>query len=164
MSKIITLEKKISLEPQYLDSNIEQHILKKLKDVSNNECSKDYGYFLKIVKLNKIINNYISSDCQIIFNVEYEVETLKPETNKIFEGTVCMIFSGGIFLTIKNKMKVLIPISSLSDFEYKQNSNNFINKKNNKETIKENDFLKISISGIKYSKSNFSCFGTLVKN
>lgn len=163
MSKIITLNRKISLEPKFLDANIKEHILKKLKDITNNECTKDYGYFLKIIRLNKINNNYISSNCQIIFDVEYEAETLKPETNKIFEGNVCMIFSGGIFLSIKNKMKVLIPISSLSEYEYKHSNNQFIHKKTN-QIIKENDLLKISISGVKYSKSNFSCFGTLVKN
>ena len=162
MSNIITLNRIISLDPQYLDSNFKQHILNKLIDVSINECTKENGYFLKIIKLNKIINNYISSDSQIIFNIEYDVETLKPETNKIFEGNVCMVFSGGIFLSIKNKMKVLIHNSCLNDFEYKQSDNNFYNKKN-KETIKENDILNICISGVKYSKNNFSCFGKLVK-
>ena len=162
MSKISTLNIIISLEPQYLDSNIKQHIFKKLQDILLNECTKENGFFLKIIKLNKIIDNYIN-DSQVVFNIEYDAETLKPETNKIFEGNVCMIFSGGIFLSIKNKMKVLIPISSLTDFEYKQSSNNFVNKKN-KENIKENDILKIYISGVKYFKNNFSCFGTLVKN
>ena len=73
-----------------------------------------------------------------------------------------MIFSGGVFLNIKNKLKVLIPSNSLKEYEFNQIDNCYINKKNNK-TINVKDELYVSISGSKYSKKNFSCFGNLIE-
>ena len=70
-----------------------------------------------------------------------------------------MIFSGGLFINIKNKIKLLIPISSLSDYKFDASTKTF---KGEKSVIKENDEIKIKITGIKYSKKNFNCFGELI--
>jgi DNA-directed RNA polymerase subunit E'/Rpb7 len=163
MTSIIKLQKKISIESQYLDSNIKENILKKLKNITNNECSKEYGYYININKINKILDNYISSNCENIFLVEFEAEILKPEIDKKYEGKVCMLFGGGIFLNVLNRLKILIPLSTIIDYEYNQIKNNFTNKKNGK-VINLNDDLKVVISGTKYSKQNFSCFGKLLEN
>lgn len=162
MTTIIKLERKLSIPSNFLDANLKSHITKKLKDITNNECSKEYGYFIDIKKICNIKDNYISSNCENIFIVEFEAEVLKPDIGKEFEGIVCMLFGGGIFLNIHNRLKVLIPLSSLPDFEYVQTKNHFINK-NNKKVINQNDKLKVVISGTKYSKQNFSCFGNLVE-
>jgi DNA-directed RNA polymerase subunit E'/Rpb7 len=162
MTSIIKLRKKISIESQYLDSNIIENILKKLKNITNNECSKEYGYFINIKKIINIMDNYISSNCENIFNVEFEAEILKPEIGKKYEGKVCMLFGGGIFLNVLNRLKILIPLSSIPDYEYNQLKNNFTNKKNEK-VINLNDDLKVIISGTKYSKQSFSCFGKLIE-
>jgi DNA-directed RNA polymerase subunit E'/Rpb7 len=162
MTSIISISKKISVESKYLDMNINENILTKLKEFFKNECTKDDGYYLDIIKVKKIIDNYISSNCENIFEIEFEAEILKPEAGKIFEGEVCMIFSGGIFVNIKNKLKVLIPISTLNNYEFDQTKNMFINK-NNKNEIKQSTILSVLISGTKYTKRNFSCFGTLVE-
>ena len=162
MTSIVTLERKICMDPEYLDKNINKNILIKIKDITNNECTKDIGYFINIIKINKIKDNYISPNCENIFIVEFEAEILKPEIGKNFKGEVCMIFSGGVFLNIKNKLKVLIPSNSLKEYEFNQIDNCYINKKNNK-TINVKDELYVSISGSKYSKKNFSCFGNLIE-
>ena len=150
------------MDPEYLDKNINKNILIKIKDITNNECTKDIGYFINIIKINKIKDNYISPNCENIFIVEFEAEILKPEIGKNFKGEVCMIFSGGVFLNIKNKLKVLIPSNSLKEYEFNQIDNCYINKKNNK-TINVKDELYVSISGSKYSKKNLSCFGNLIE-
>ena len=162
MTSIVTLERKICMDPEYLDKNINKNILIKIKDITNNECTKDIGYFINIIKINKIKDNYISPNCENIFIVEFEAEILKPEIGKNFKGEVCMIFSGGVFLNIKNKLKVLIPSNSLKEYEFNQIDNCYINKKNNK-TINVKDELYVSISGSKYSKKNFGCFGNLIE-
>jgi hypothetical protein len=74
-----------------------------------------------------------------------------------------MIFSGGIFLNVKNKLKVLIPLTSIPEYEFNQPENIFVHKKNKKQ-IKESDILKVLITGTKYSKQNFSCFGNLIED
>lgn len=105
----------------------------------------------------RILDNYISGvNSSIIFIVEIDVDNLKPELGDIFSDKVCMIFSGGLFVDVKNKMKVLIPSNSLSKI-----GETFVDNKNN--IIKNNDIIKVKIIGVKYSttKKNFSCFGEL---
>lgn len=163
MSSVVKIERKITLDSQYLTKDIKNHIFNKIKKLIENECTKDNGYFINLIKILRIKDNYISSNCENIFIVEFESENLKPEIGKIFEGNVCMIFSGGIFLNVKNKLKVLIPLTSIPDYEFNQPENVFIHKKNKKQ-IKESDILKVLITGTKYSKQNFSCFGNLIED
>ena len=51
MTSIVTLERKICMDPEYLDKNINKNILIKIKDITNNECTKDIGYFINIIKI-----------------------------------------------------------------------------------------------------------------
>ena len=82
-------------------------MFEKIKTISNNECTKENGYVLDVKKIIDIVDNYISNvNSEIIFIVNIEAEILKPEINKEFTDKVSMIFSGGIFIDIKNKMKV----------------------------------------------------------
>lgn len=160
MSSNIIIQKRICLEPEFLNSNLKKNIFDKLKKSTLNECSKEFGYILNIVKLVKIIDNYVSNaSSEIVFEVMFEIETLKPEIDKVFTGDVCMVFVGGIFLNIKNKIKVLIPITSMKDYKFDQTNKIF---KKDKTVIKQGDILNVKITGIKYSKKNYSCFGELV--
>jgi len=158
MSKIVTIEKKVCIDSEFLSKDIKTYIFNKLKEITATECSKEYGYFLNIVKLINIKDNYISSNCQNIFIVIFDAEILKPEVGKIFEGVVCMIFGSGIFINIYNKLKVLIPLSSITEYEYNSVKNHFEKKT---KIIKQNDIVKVKISGTKYSKQSYSCFGTI---
>lgn len=164
MTSVIIIQRKICLEPEYLDKNIRSHLLNKLVSSFTNECNKEHGYVLKVNRIINIKDNYISSNCEHIFILNVEIETLKPEIDKELVGTICMIFSGGIFLNVKNKLKVLIPITTLCEYSFDQPNNYFINKSDKEKIIKQGDELKVLISGMKYSKQNFSCFGKLVEN
>jgi len=156
----IVMERRICIDSEYLNSDLYKHIINKLKENITNECTKDNGYVLDIKKLIKIKDSYISNvNCDNIFIVEFLAETLKPEIGKIFDGDVCMIFPGGIFLNIKCKQKVLIPVATLNKYTY--DPVNKVFKKDNK-NIKDGDTLKVEITGVKYSKQSFSCFGNMV--
>ena len=69
-----------------------------------------------------------------------------------------MIFSGGVFVNVENMMKVLIPESNLKDYKFDPVETSFKYKNN---TIKKDDNITVCISGVKYSKKKFSCFGTI---
>ena len=160
MSSNIIIQKRICLEPEFLNTNLKKNIFDKLKKTTNNECSKEFGYILNIVKLIKIVDNYVSNaSSEIVFEVMFEIETLKPEIDKVFTGEVCMIFGGGIFLNIKNKIKVLIPLTSIKDYKFIQ-SEKILRKC--EDEIKQGDILNVKITGLKYSKKNYNCFGELV--
>lgn len=161
MTSILNIETNICVEPYYFNSNIYTHIFDKIKNNLEDTCTKEYGYILEVKKLIKIKDNYISSNCEHIFIVCIEILNLKPEIGKEFEGIICMIFSEGIFINIKDKLKVLVPVSYIKDYKYNQDKNIFINNNNENDFFKQNDKVNVIISGIKYSKQNFSCFGNI---
>ena len=149
------IEKRITLNPKYLTKNIKKHLIKQIEQETKNDCSKEYGYILKIKKLIDIKDNEDTS-----FLVKFEAETLKPEKDKILDGTVCKIYKDGIFVDIQQKQKILIPAMNIADFEFDEDNNKYFNE-NNEETIKENDTITVKISAVKYNKRKFSCFGSI---
>ncbi len=158
---ITNIVRRVCLESKYMDSNIMDHLLQKIRKITHNECSKDYGYILGVNKITSILDNRISSaNSDNVFTVEFEAHTLKPEEDKEFGGKVCMIFPQGIFLDIEGKLKALIPLSALK--EYTLNRILMCYEKDDAQ-IKKGDDLTIRITKTQYSDQNFSCFGELVE-
>lgn len=154
------IERRICLNPENLTIDIMDDILLKVKEITKNECTKDDGYILDVNRILRIKDNYISNaNCDTVFIVEFEAVILKPKNGEVFSGEVCMIFAGGIFLNVKNKQKILVSKSSLSDYTFDQVNKTFKNKET---VIKEKSILDVIVTGTKYSKQSFSCFGTLV--
>jgi DNA-directed RNA polymerase subunit E'/Rpb7 len=160
------IEKRVCIRPEFLDSNVMKYIEKKVHENYINDCTKDIGYITSIKKIVKIKDNYLSNSCSdIVFEVIIDVENIKPEVGSIFKGNVCMIFQDGILVNIQNIMKVLIPLSSLKD--YNLIGNQFVLNKekydiNNKYVkIKLKDDVKVKIIGSKYTRKNYACFGEL---
>jgi DNA-directed RNA polymerase subunit E'/Rpb7 len=157
----VIIRKHIILEPMYLNSNIMNNLLEKLKILTDNECSKDIGYIIKINNIKNIISNSISTaNSDIIFNIEYEALVLKPEVDKVYEGTVMGILSNGILIDILNKLKIFIPQTNLNEFTI---NNNILIFSENKEEIKIKDKINVKIKGVKYSNKNFICYGIIIK-
>jgi hypothetical protein len=155
----ITIDKKIYLEPKYLDSKLVSHIYKILQEQMIGKCDKNYGYILKIYEsLNIIGNTVASASSGVFFNVRFDIKTLKPKIGGVYQGTVCMLFQEGIFVEVSNKMKILIRIDKMGDYKYSKSRNVF--KKNDK-TISKDDTVEILIEMIKYEKQNFNCIGSL---
>jgi DNA-directed RNA polymerase subunit E'/Rpb7 len=155
----ITIDKKIYLEPKYLDSKLVSHIYKILQEQMVGKCDQNYGYILKIYEsLNIIGNTVASASSGVFFNVRFDIKTLKPKIGGIYQGTVCMVFQEGIFVEVSNKMKILIRIDKMNDYKYSKSKNIF--KKNDK-TISKDDTVEILIEMIKYEKQNFNCIGSL---
>lgn len=148
------IERRLYLEPKYLDSELETHLLHKLRDTVVGECTKEYGHILSIEKITEIVSNE-----DTIFTLRFEALTLKPEVGKILEGKVCMIFRDGIFMKVADKQKMLIPSLTLKDYTYNEDNCSYTNGKN---VIKIDTVIKGKVTALKYDKQNFSCVGTLV--
>jgi DNA-directed RNA polymerase subunit E'/Rpb7 len=160
MLDAVKIKDTICLNPEFLNSNIDNHIFDKIKECKINDCSKENGYIINIRKLLKILDNNISKvNCDLIFTVIYEADVLKPEIGKIFTDNVCMVFSSGLFVNVMNKFKVLIPINYLENYLFE---NNYFINSINKNTIKEGDKVKFEITGIKYSKKQFNCIAKIL--
>lgn len=159
---MVLLTKEICIHPSELNNNIKKHILNKLKVILQDNCCEKDGYILSVNKITVINEIKITSaNSDIICKVTFEAETLKPEVNTILCGDICMIFDKGIFVNVKNKIKVLIIDKSLSGYVYDNEKSIFIK---DKKILKKGDKVCVKISGVQYSKKNFNCFGLLYNN
>jgi DNA-directed RNA polymerase subunit E'/Rpb7 len=158
MSRII-MEKKICLEPKYLDDKIPDHLLEKINSDILGKCDQSYGYVTKVFKKIQIIKNVLST-CGpgVFFYVKFGAEVFKPIVGSIYEGKVCMTSPHGIFVEVFGKMKVLIPVNKMSGYKFDKAGPSF---KKGKKTILEKDTVEILIDMIKYEKQNFNCIGSL---
>jgi DNA-directed RNA polymerase subunit E'/Rpb7 len=158
---IVTIEKRICLSSKYLDQNIMDNLLSKITELTYGNCTKEYGYIIKIIKINHIISHEISRvNSDNIFNVSFDAQILKPEKNLEIEGTVCMVYKDGIFINILDKQKMLIPKSSLSEYTFDNELKVYTDK--NDKSIKMNDTIKAIITAASYSNQKYSCFGTII--
>ena len=161
MEKII-IQKQVCIEPRFMDCNIMSHITNELTRSCLNECHKDYGHIMKINRIIKVLDNYINMDSNIIFDVKFEASCLVPKPDKVFTGQVRMVYQGGIFVVVMQKMEILVPESLLVGYTFSKNANPKLNsfiKDENK--IDEGKQVKIKITASQYNNQRFSVFGSL---
>ena len=152
---IKTISKQVYLPDRFLDNNIKNHLLTILESTYENNCTPEDGYILKIVKINNITDNIISSTNSIcIFNINFDIEYLKPVIGTLYIGKICMLFKNGFMTNIQNKMKIFIPSTSIPDFNYIDSY--FMNQHL---TLQENDEVSIEITNTKYQKNEYICIG-----
>lgn len=155
----VNIEKRVCLNSKYLTTNIMKHLLDKISESSLDNCSKEYGYILNIKKINNIISHEIGrANTDNIFNINFEVEIFKPEKDLEVVGTICMMFKDGIFIDIFNKQKMLIPVSTLSNYTF---DNNIYSDKNGKQ-LNINDNINAIITAVMFTNKKYSCFGRIV--
>ena len=161
-----TVEEEHSVSVKYFTDNmsINDYILETMNKKFVGKCSKKNGYVINVKSIKKISSNKISSiNCNVIFNVLVELDVVIPEINKIYEGTICLIFEKGIFLDIYNVFKVLISFKSLNDngYIYDNMFECFKNKEEN--MLMVGNVVNVQLKGIKYCGDKFNCFGELIE-
>jgi DNA-directed RNA polymerase subunit E'/Rpb7 len=72
-----------------------------------------------------------------------------------------MIYKDGIFAIVDGKQRVLIPATSLCDFEYLEAPNTFAHKDGNI-IIHDGDIVQIRVVHTMYNRKNLSCVGSLI--
>jgi DNA-directed RNA polymerase subunit E'/Rpb7 len=158
----VIIDKRICLESKYLNSKINDHIFDKLQIVVSSECTKEHGHIIKVNKVIAIISHEIDrANSENVFTVQFEADTLKPEKNTIMTGKVCMVYKDGIFITVMNRQKMLIPRMYLNDYNFDEVNECYRFKNDDTITISEGDDAEAVVTASQYSKNNFSCFGSL---
>lgn len=154
------LEKRILLDSKYLTKDIKQHICNKLVEVTKEECSKDYGYIIEIIKILEIKGHEIGRvNFDNIFTVIFEAYILNPVSGAEFEGVVCLIYKDGVFVNILDKQKMLIPKESIKDYKFDEDKNIY---KKGDSVITQDTKVKVRVTASQYRKKSFSCFGSLI--
>ena len=152
--EINILQRRIYLEPKYLDKNIMNHLLKTINKAMFGEFNKEYGYIISANRIIKIVDNE-----NTFFVLKFEAKTYKPKIKQKVDGVVCGVYEEGIFIKVFEKMKILIPHIYLKDYKFNDVFHSFENK-NNKIGI--GDKINVEIKAVKYDKNGFCCIGFLV--
>ena len=156
------IERRICLESKFLDQNIVSNLLSKIQSSTTLECTKDYGYILDVTRIVKILTHEICrANTDNVFTVQFEAHTLKPEPGESMTGKVCMVYKDGIFITVCDKQKILIPKINLKDYIFDESVPCYKNSEGS--CIKDGDEITTIITAVQYQKKNYSCFGTLKK-
>jgi DNA-directed RNA polymerase subunit E'/Rpb7 len=160
MLKVI--EKSICLEPEYLSKNLMQSLIEKARTTWVGKCTKEDGYIINIKSIISIKNNYISpSTTSIVFILKLSAEVLKPMIDDVLEGHATMVLQQGIFVSVEEKLNILVPFSKLDEYDFDKIDNIFKKKDEPLKTIRKGDRVEIKISAIRYEKNGFNCIGTL---
>lgn len=156
---ITEITQRVSIDSKYLDSNISNHLLKKIKEDMEGKCYLDYGYIIKVNNIIDIGSNIISPATLLaVYNVTYQADIIKPYKGMILSGEICMIFQQGIFVNILEKMKVLVPENNIEGYNFVDGI--FVSK--NKDDLILYKKVKIEITMVKYEKKSFSCIGKIL--
>lgn len=136
MATTLVIRKKIDIEGKYLSKDIEKNILHVARKNLVNECDKENGYILSVEKVENIIDFSITNATnKNIATVDLVVQTIKPESGKQLVGQVCMVFPGGLFIKVENRIQILIPEDSLKvNYQLNTEINAFVKKSKSDET------------------------------
>ena len=156
---MMTILQKIPIDNKYLYRNVREHLLEKTKTMMEGTCSKENGYIIEVKEIEEIIDNIIApATSTVFFTVKYRANILKPVIGEVVKGKICMIFQYGIFVDIMNIMKILIPATSMDNFEY--NNNEYDDNKGN--VLSKGKEVSIKIISFKYEDKQFSCIGDII--
>lgn len=162
----ITQINKIPLESKYLDSDFSTALYEKINNTFRNKCTANDGYIISVDKDIAILGNEINMYGTCVFNVKYNIQTLKPQEGQELEGVIKIIVDVGIFVEIFEKMNVFIPQEKLAKKKYVYNEENgvYIRESTSKKskTLQVDQLIKVKIEKINFENNNFASIGCLV--
>jgi len=149
----VILVKKVVIEPKEFHSAIIPALYEKLKNLA---CCEEYGYILDVKKIIEYTHMLSRTTGNNIYTIKFEANTLKPKIDKKLNCIVMMVLPNGILAEFLD-IKLLVPSSELSDYEYKNQT--FYN---DQKVISVSDQICVKITDMRYIKNKFNCIGTLI--
>jgi DNA-directed RNA polymerase subunit E'/Rpb7 len=135
----------VNLQPQFIGSNIYEHLKVQVEKDICEECNNENGFITNVISIDKIVDNYIeNSSSDIMVEVDTTVSIFKPTAGMIVNGKVKAIYNDGILAEIYERQRVLIPSSTYQSC---------------KATI--GSTLSLRISAVRYNNHVFSCLAVI---
>lgn len=108
--KIVSIKETIPIDSQCIDSNIKNNILKQLKKIKEQTCSKKYGFINHIFEDFTIIDSEISmADSSNLFTIEYNAKTFKPMVGHKYTSNKTLFSQDTrILMDVENLFQTLI--------------------------------------------------------
>ena len=157
---ISIISQKVYIKPEHLSHDVEVKILNKLKFSLEDKCTKQYGYIISVNRLVSISDNIISNTSgNIIFEVQCEIEYLKPIIGEHYEAKVIMIFQDGVVVKVQDRFTVFIRSNNMNEYEFDKIAGSY---KKGKKEIQVDDDINMEIINIRYEKQNYDGIGKLI--
>lgn len=97
------------LQPHQLTQNYSATLLLEARKKLEKTCTKDYGYILKVEKLNKVGPGFISKvNGSMKCDISVMVDVLKPEIGQTYIAVIEHIMPSGIICLIEGIMRCCI--------------------------------------------------------
>ena len=142
-----TMTRKIRVKPEYLGPDLLSNIRTQLENEIVNQCTEETGYILKIIDVDKIIDNYIeNSSSDITMEIMFSFVSFKPIVGDVINTTVCAVYKDGILVNAHDCQNILVPSSTYTD----QNV-----------TWDPGSELKVRVTAVRYNDHKFSCIGVI---
>ena len=144
-----TMTRKIRVKPEYLGPNLISNIRTQLENEVVNQCTEETGYILKIINIDKVIDNSIeNSSSDIIMEILFSFVAFKPLVGDVIDTTVCAVYKDGIFVNAHDCQKILVPSSTYAD-------------QNPSTSWDPGSELKVKVTAVRYNDHKFSCIGVI---
>ena len=139
------IKRVVNVKPEYIGTSFMEHIKQQIEKDVVGECNNQIGHILNVVRIDKIIDNFIeNSSSEIMVELEITVSTFKPTLGMIVDGIVKAIYNDGILAELYDKQKILIPSNTYSQINTSIGST-----------------IAIKITAIRYTNHVFSCVGVI---
>jgi len=154
-----TINKSLSIEPRYINNQINDYILKQLKDKFEGKCLK-YGYIktnsIKIIKrsIGQVLSSHFNGN--ILYNIEFSVDVCNPLEGAIIDVEVKNINKMGILADSSDKES---PLNILLARQHHIDNETFTNLK-----IGEAIQCKIIGKRFEYGDNQISVIATLYED
>jgi len=151
------INENVILHPHEL-GDINRYICEKLEEKVGS-CTKERGYITAIVyPLSKIHHNLVSRQTgNVIVNVSYEIETVKPCIGMICTALVNIVHKEGLFARM-DYVDIIVPATTFDEHLWTCKENQFVNDDC---TIEVGSWIKVQITNVRYTNSNFQCIAKI---
>ncbi|MCB9361910.1 DNA-directed RNA polymerase [Candidatus Woesearchaeota archaeon] len=135
----------IRVPPNLFDKEVEEAILKKIKEKYSGYIDKDVGIVVEVLKLNDVGRGVIiPGDGAPHYEVEFELIAFKPELQEIVYGRIKDIADFGAFITI-GPIEGMIHISQTIDDFVSFAKDKTLSGKETKRVLKVGDLCRARI-------------------
>ena len=157
--------KDVAISPSDLNKDLQRIIKVKLLEQIVGTCNSKYGYFIKIIDVDKIHNGLIMDGTgDIVFKIRYQVVFMRPFVNEVCEGIIEDVFDVGGFHVRVGPMLVYISHDNVHPL-YKLDKANrcYINQNDNTE-LKKGTKVRFRYTDVSQFKNGFAPMGTIKDN
>lgn len=154
----ITLSGEVVLHPEQMKEEWQKNIIDQIHK-KYIKCDKVNGYICEITRISPDMEMILDTNtANIRCSIKFQAKRILPRIGLIIKCKISMIFQHGIFASINEGIKILIPQNTLDKYTFDQ-TKQILTKGVQK--IEKHDEISVEITETKYSKHCYNCIGKL---